>query len=85
MLTYKVDEIDGSSQFHQHFMSSFFCGYSCTKKSQSQTVIREKLRKALSCQKFAHKKLMKLTPDRSRWKSDFIVIQLEGSTKNSFP
>jgi len=33
----------------------------CAKKLQSQTVIREKLREALSFEKFERKMLMKLT------------------------
>jgi len=36
--------------------------YSSAKKLQSQTIIREKLHKALSYEKRAHKMLMKLTP-----------------------
>jgi hypothetical protein len=36
--------------------------YFRAKKIQSQNVTREKLRKALSYKKFAHKMLMKLTP-----------------------
>jgi hypothetical protein len=36
--------------------------YSFAKKFQSQTVIREKFQKTLSCKKGTHKMLMKLTP-----------------------
>jgi hypothetical protein len=39
----------------------FFCQYPFAKKLQSQNVTREKLRKALSYKKCAHKMLMKLT------------------------
>jgi len=34
-----VGENDSSSQFHQHYISSFFCRYSSGKKLQSQTAI----------------------------------------------
>ncbi len=40
----------------------FFC-----QKSQSQTVIREKLHKALLCEKVLRKILMKLTPGHSKY------------------
>jgi hypothetical protein len=50
-----------SSQFHQHFLSIFCADNLLHKKIQSQTVIREKLRKALSCEKVLSKMLMKLT------------------------
>ncbi len=40
-------------QFHQHFMSSFCAYIILPKKSQSQTVIREKLRKPISTQRHA--------------------------------
>ncbi len=49
------------SQFHQHFMHDFFCQYPFTKKSQSQTLIRENLCTLLSNKKQVHKMLMKLT------------------------
>jgi len=39
-----------------------FCQYSFAKKSQSQTVIREKLRKTLLYEKAALKMFVKLTP-----------------------
>jgi len=42
---------------------------SFSKKLQSQIVIREKLRKALSCEKGARKMLMKLTPAENQWRS----------------
>jgi len=48
------------SQFHQHFMSSFCANILLLKKLQSQTLIREKLRKALLNKKGARKMLMKL-------------------------
>jgi hypothetical protein len=44
------------------FYARFFNQYPFAKKSQSQNVTREKLRKALSYKKFAHKMLMKSTP-----------------------
>jgi len=55
------------SQFHQHFMSSFWA-YILSSKNQSQTVIREKLRKALSHKKVSSKMLIKLTPCRRAWR-----------------
>jgi len=45
------------------FYSRFFCRYLFAQKSQSQTVIREKLRNLLSYEKGASKMLMKLTLD----------------------
>jgi len=45
--TKNVDEIDHCSQFHQHFKSSFCTKKILPKKSQSQAVTREKLRKTL--------------------------------------
>ncbi len=36
-------EIDTCSQFHPHLTSSFFRQYPFAKKSQNQTVMREKL------------------------------------------
>ncbi len=42
----------------------FFWQYSCAKKIQSQTGIREKLRKIISYEKGVSKMLMKLTPDK---------------------
>ncbi len=39
------------SQFHQTFYEQLLHQYSFTKKLQSQTVIREKLRKTLLCKK----------------------------------
>jgi len=47
---------------HSHFLPLSFC-----QKLQSQKVTREKLRKALSYKKFAHKMLLKLTPGFSSW------------------
>jgi len=44
--------------------------YSFDKKLQGQTVIREKLRKALSYEKCANKMLMKLTPFKHLSKKD---------------
>jgi hypothetical protein len=41
------------------------CQYTFANKLQSQTVIREKLSKALLYEKIARKMLMKLTPVRS--------------------
>jgi len=43
-------------------MSSFFAIFFC-QKNQSQTVIREKLRKELLYEKVAREVLVKLTPD----------------------
>jgi len=63
----------GCNQFHQHFTSSFQqVNILSPKKSQSQTVIREKLRKALLYKKgrpykSSRKMTMKLTPVR-RWR-----------------
>jgi len=62
MCAYNVDEIDSSSQFHQHFTSSFCANILASKKLQSQTLIREKMRKALLCEIGTRKMLMKLTP-----------------------
>jgi len=50
-----------SSQFQQHFMSSFRANILLLKKLQNQTVIREKLQKELSYKKVLHKMMMKLT------------------------
>ncbi len=47
------------SQFHQHFTSRF-C--TLTPKKSKETVIREKLHKALLYEKGMHKMWMKLTP-----------------------
>jgi len=46
-----------------NILCSLFCQYPFAKNSQSQTVTREKLRKALSYKKCVHKMLMKLTSD----------------------
>jgi len=48
------------SRFQQHFLSSFCDNILSTTKLQSQTVIREKLHKALSYKKGLSKMLMKL-------------------------
>jgi hypothetical protein len=51
------------SQFHQHFTSSFCANIKRQRKLQSQTVIREKVRKTLlNKKKAACKVLIKLTP-----------------------
>jgi len=44
-----------------NILQAAFAPNSCPKKFQSQTVIREKLRQALSDEKVEHKMLMKLT------------------------
>ncbi len=49
-------------QFYQHFAISFCTDFLAPKKLQSQTVIREKLCKALLYEKGWSKMLMKLTP-----------------------
>ncbi len=46
-------------RFHQHFTCALFV----QKFIQSQTLSREKLLKGLSCEKYLHKMLMKLTPE----------------------
>ncbi len=45
-----------------NILQAGFCQYSFAKKSQSQTVIREKLRKTLLYEKAALKMFVKLTP-----------------------
>jgi len=55
-----VGQIDLFSQFHQHFMSSFYIHQYSTGKKQSKAVIREKL-----CKPILYKKLqilVKSTP-----------------------
>jgi hypothetical protein len=49
-------------QISSTFFEQLLRQYSLAKKFQSQTVIREKLRKILLYEKGAHKILMKLTP-----------------------
>jgi len=44
-----------SSTFYVHLLRTYFCA----KEIQSQNVTREKLLKALSYEKFAHKMMMK--------------------------
>ncbi len=51
-----------SSQFHQHFTSSFCAHILLPKKFQSQIVIREKLHKTLLYEKSLSKMMMKLAP-----------------------
>ncbi len=51
------EKVSISSTFYEQLL----CQYSCAKKVQSQTVIREKVLKALSNEKGLHKMLMKLT------------------------
>jgi hypothetical protein len=48
-----------SSKFYKQLLRQ----YSCAKKLQNQTVIREKLHKTLLDKKGTRKMLMKLTPD----------------------
>jgi len=47
-----------SSTFYAQLLQQYFCA----KKLQSQNVTKEKLREALSYEKFAHKMFVKLTP-----------------------
>jgi len=51
-----------STQFHQHFTSSFCTNILSPKNYKAKTVIKEKLHKALSYEKGTRKMLMKLTP-----------------------
>jgi len=50
-----------SGQFHQHFKNSFCANIFATKKLQSKTVTREKLKKHFCTKKGACNMLMKLT------------------------
>jgi len=54
-------EKNTKGQFHQHF-KSIFCQYLFSKKSQSRSLIREKLQNLLSYEKCVRKMLVKLTP-----------------------
>jgi hypothetical protein len=51
-----ADKVTISSTFYEQL----YCQYSIGKKLQSQTAIREKLRKALFYKKIFHKMLVKL-------------------------
>jgi len=53
------------SQYVQHVKSSVSAYILLQKAEQSRTVIREKLRKALSYKKVARKMLMKLAPGKN--------------------
>jgi len=62
------------------FYASLLCQYSCAKKSQSQTVTREKLPKRISNKKFEPKMLIELTPlslcqFHQRSKSSFYTLR----------
>jgi len=73
--SYSIGEIDTRGQFHQHFTRAFFW-YPFAIKSQSQTVIREKLHNSPLYKKRAYKMLVKLTQLDGFWlgNSKHIVI-----------
>jgi len=66
-----------------NILLELFCQYPFARKSQSQTVIREKRRNSLSYEKLEHEMLMKLTPGRkndSKTVFFFIKFDLNGTS-----
>jgi len=67
---------------HQHFTSSFCADILLLKKSQNKTVIRAKLRKALSYKKVLRKMLMKISPGQFHQTHGLVATTFQNFPRN---